>query len=144
MRRLAYFLSVAVFLLSLGTGKAFAQATATGTIQGTVTDTSGAVIAGAQVVAKSKTTDTARTTTTSNAGTYSFEMLPISTYTITITNTGFTSMTETLEILIGQVATVNAELKPGSASVVVEVTGEAPLMDEAKTSVSQTRFLVGS
>ena len=138
MRRITYVLSAVVFLLSFGSGKAFAQATATGTIQGTVTDTSGAVISGAQVVAKSKTTDTTRTTTTSSAGTYSFDMLPISTYTISITNTGFTSMTETLEILIGQVATVNAELKPGSTSVVVEVTGEAPLVDEAKTSVSQT------
>jgi outer membrane receptor protein involved in Fe transport len=138
MRRLAYLLSVVVFLLSLGSGNAFAQATATGTIQGTVTDTSGAVISGAQVVAKSKTTDTTRTTTTSSSGTYSFDLLPISTYTISITNTGFTSMTETLQIQIGQVATVNAELKPGSTSVVVEVTGEAPLIDEAKTSVSQT------
>jgi outer membrane receptor protein involved in Fe transport len=138
MRRLAYLLSVVVFLLSLGSGNAFAQATATGTIQGTVTDTSGAVISGAQVVAKSKTTDTTRTTTTSSSGTYSFDLLPISTYTISISNTGFTSMTETLQIQIGQVATVNAELKPGSTSVVVEVTGEAPLIDEAKTSVSQT------
>jgi outer membrane receptor protein involved in Fe transport len=138
MRRITYVLSAVVFLLSFGSGKAFAQATATGTIQGTVTDTSGAVISGAQVVAKSKTTDTTRTTTTSSAGTYSFDLLPISTYTISITNNGFTSMTETLEILIGQVATVNAELKPGSTNVVVEVTGEAPLVDEAKTSVSQT------
>ena len=138
MRRLAYLLTVVVCLLTLGSGTAFAQATATGTIQGTVTDTSGAVISGAQVVAKSKTTDTSRTTTTSSAGTYSFDLLPISTYTISITNAGFTSLTETLEIQIGQVATVNAELKPGSTSVVVEVTGEAPLIDEAKTSVSQT------
>lgn len=138
MKRFTCFLLLGVCLLCLGSGSAFAQATATGTIQGTVTDASGAVITGAQVVAKSKTTDTARETTTSAAGTYSFELLPISTYTVTITNTGFTTVSTTLEILIGQVATVNAELKPGATTTVVEVTGEAPLVDELKTSVSQT------
>ena len=61
MKRLVYLLSVAVFLLSFGSGRAFAQATASATIQGTVTDSSGAVISGAQVEAKSKTTDTVRT-----------------------------------------------------------------------------------
>src|SRR3977135_434333 len=40
--------------------------------------------------------------------------------------------------LIGQVATVNAELKPGATSEVIEVTSEAPLVDQLKTSVSQT------
>ena len=138
MKRLVYLLSVAVFLLSFGSGRAFAQATASATIQGTVTDSSGAVISGAQVEAKSKTTDTVRTTTTSDTGYYRFELLPVSTYTVTVTMTGFTTVTETIEIFIGQTTTVNAELKPGATTVVVEVSGEAPLVDELKTSVSQT------
>ena len=119
-----YLLSVAVFLLSFGSGRAFAQATASATIQGTVTDSSGAVISGAQVEAKSKTTDTVRTTTTSDTGYYRFELLPVSTYTVTVTMTGFTTVTETIEIFIGQSTTVNAELKPGATTVVVEVSGE--------------------
>ena len=138
MKRFTYFLLLGVCLLCLGSGSAFAQATASGTIQGTVTDASGAVITGATVEAKSKTTDTVRTTTTGSAGTYRFELLPISTYVVTITNTGFTTVSETIEILIGQVTTINAELKPGATTTVVEVTGEAPLVDELKTSVSQT------
>jgi len=121
----------------LGSGNAFAQATASGTIQGTVTDKSGAVVSGAQVVAKSKTTDTTRETISNESGYYRFELLPVSTYTVTITKAGFATVSETIEILIGQITTVNAELKPGATSEIIEVTSEAPLVDQLKTSVSQ-------
>jgi hypothetical protein len=124
-------------LLSLGSGSAFAQATASGTIQGTVTDKSGAVVSGAQVVAKSKATDSTRTATTSDTGYYSFELLPVGFYTVTVSKTGFAGVAQTIEILIGQTATVNVELKTGSMSEVIEVTSEAPLVDQFKTSVSQ-------
>jgi hypothetical protein len=124
-------------LLSLGSGNAFAQATASGTIQGTVTDKSGAVVSGAQVVAKSKATDSTRTATTSDTGYYSFELLPVGFYTVTVSKTGFAGVAQTIEILIGQTATVNVELKTGSMSEVIEVTSEAPLVDQFKTSVSQ-------
>lgn len=137
MKRLAYLVLVGVLLLSLGSGNAFAQATASATIQGTVTDNSGAVVAGAQVVAKNKATDASRTTTTSDTGYYQFELLPVGTYTVTVTKTGFAGSAQTLEILIGQTATVNAQLKTGSVSEIIEVTSEAPIVDLAKTSVSQ-------
>src|SRR5882762_1759654 len=137
MNRLAYVLLVGVLLLSLGSVKAFAQATASGTIQGTVTDKSGAVVSGAQVVARSKATDTSRTATSNDTGYYRFELLPVGTYTVTVTKSGFGTVTQTIETLIGQVATVNAELKPGATSEVIEVTSEAPLVDQLKTSVSQ-------
>jgi hypothetical protein len=57
---------------------------------------------------------------------------------VTVSKTGFASFAETIEILIGQTATVNVELKTGSMSEVIEVTSEAPLVDQAKTDVSQT------
>jgi hypothetical protein len=138
MRRLTYLLSVGVLLLSLGSGNAFGQATASGTIQGTVTDQTSAVVSGAQVVAKSKATDSTRTTTTGDTGYYRFELLPVGIYTVTVSKTGFAGVAETIEILIGQTATVNVELKTGSMSEVIEVTGEAPLADQTKTDVSQT------
>jgi hypothetical protein len=124
-------------LLSLSSGSAFAQATASGTIQGTVTDATGAAVSGAQVVAKSKATDSTRTTTTGDTGYYRFELLPVGIYTVTVSKTGFASVAETIEILIGQTATVNADLKTGSMSEVIEVTSEAPVLDLAKTDVSQ-------
>src|SRR6266436_4865739 len=138
MKRLTYLLIVGVTLLTLGSGNAFGQATASATIQGTVTDKSGAVVSGAQVVAKNKATDVTRTTDSSDTGYYRFELLPVGTYTVTITKAGFGTVVQTIETLIGQVATANAELKPGATSEIVEVTSEAPLLDQSKTSVSQT------
>ena len=137
MKRIAYFLFVGILLLSLGSGNSFAQATASGTIQGTVTDKSGAVVTGAEVVAKNKATDLSRTTTSSDTGDYRFELLPVGNYAVTVTKSGFATFVQTIEILVGQTATVNAELKPGSTSELIEVTSEAPVLDLAKTDVSQ-------
>src|SRR5437763_6698533 len=138
MRKLVYVLLVGLLLLSLGSGNAFAQATASATIQGTVTDKSGAVVSGAQVVAKNKATDVSRTATTSDEGYYKFELLPVGTYTVTVSRAGFGTVAQTIETLIGQTATANAELKPGATSEIIEVTSEAPLIDQLKTSVSQS------
>src|SRR5438309_10011972 len=137
MRRAMYLLVLAVLLLSLGSSNAFAQATASATIQGTVTDKSGAVVSGAEVVAKNKATDVSRAATTSDDGYYKFELLPVGTYTVTVSKAGFGTVAQTIETLIGQTATVNAQLSPGATSEVIEVTSEAPLVDQLKTSVSQ-------
>src|SRR5947208_677738 len=137
MRKSLYWLCMVVLLLSLGRTKAFAQATASATIQGTITDKSGAVVAGAEVVVKNKATDITRTTSSDETGSYRFELLPAGTYTVTVTKTGFGPVAQTIEILVGQTATVNAELNPGAESELIEVTSEAPVVDLAKTDVSQ-------
>ncbi len=54
MRKLAYLLITGVVLLSLGSGNAFGQATASATLQGTITDPTGAVVGGATVTITSK------------------------------------------------------------------------------------------
>src|SRR5713226_7544498 len=137
MKRLTYLLLVGIVLLSLGSGNAFAQATASGTIQGTVTDQTSAVVSGAQVEAKNKATGVVRTAISNDTGVYQFELLPVGIYTVKVTKTGFSGVAQTIEILIGQTATVNVELKTGSVSEIIEVTSEAPLVDQLKTSVSQ-------
>jgi hypothetical protein len=137
MKRLTYILLIGVLTLSVGSGDVFAQATASGTIQGTVTDQTPAVVSAAQVEAKNKATGVIRTTTSNDTGVYQFELLPVGTYTVKVTKTGFAGVVQTIEILIGQTATVNVELKTGSMSEIIEVTSEAPLLDQAKTSVSQ-------
>src|SRR5690242_1920109 len=137
MKRLRHFVFLGVLLLSLGSSNAFGQATASATIQGTITDKSGAVVSGAEVVAKNKATDITRTTSSDETGSYRFELLPAGTYTVTVTKTGFGPVAQTIEILVGQTATVNAELKPGAASELIEVTSEAPVLDLQKTDVSQ-------
>src|SRR5438445_6832840 len=79
-RTLTYLLIATILLLAVGNGTLHAQATASGSIQGTVTDKSKGVIEGSQVVVKNKATDLTRTTTTSDTGSYRFEMLPVGTY----------------------------------------------------------------
>jgi hypothetical protein len=137
MKKLAYFLLVTMFLLSVGSSGALAQATASGTIQGTVTDQTQGVVQGAEVSAKNKGTDLTRSATTSDTGYYRFELLPIGVYTVTVKKTGFATVASTVEIMIGQAATIDIELKPGATSELVEVSSDVPLVDQTKTDLSQ-------
>jgi len=91
MRKLAYLLITGVVLLSLGSGNAFGQATASATLQGTITDPTGAVVGGATVTITSKDQGWARTTTTTDTGLYRFELLPAGFYSLKITHTALSS-----------------------------------------------------
>ena len=126
-----------LLVLVFGTGYVFGQATATGTLQGTVVDKSQAVVVGAEVVATFKATGTTRTATTNDSGSYRFDFAQAGTYQVKISKKGFQSLVQSTELLVGQTASINATLTPGAATEVVEVTGSAPLVDLTKTSVSQ-------
>jgi len=121
----------------LGSANLFGQATATGTIQGTVIDKSQAVVGGAQVVATFKATGITRVATTNDTGSYRFDFVPAGTYQIKVAKQGFASVVQTTEVLVGQSAAVNVILEPGAATEVVEVTSIAPIVDVTKTGVSQ-------
>ena len=69
-------LLVALFVVVFSGGYLLGQATATGTLQGTVSDQSGAVVSGAEVVATFKATGVTRNTTTSETGAYRFDFVP--------------------------------------------------------------------
>ena len=135
-RNCAHALLLALFVVVSGAGYLLAQATATGTLLGTVSDKSGAVVPGAEVTATYKATGVTRTAATSDTGSYRFDFVPAGTYQIKITKQGFQSVLQTAELLVGQSAMVNATLTPGTISEVVEVTGSAPIVDTTKTSVS--------
>ncbi len=128
---------VALFVTLSSATFLFSQATATGTIQGTVTDKSQAVVAGAEITATFKATGAVRTTTSSDTGTYRFDFAQAGVYQVKVSKQGFSSVLATTELLVGSSATVNVTLNPGGANEVVEVTGEAPIVDLNKTSVSQ-------
>ncbi len=137
MKKLTYIVLVSLFLSCFGSADLFAQVTATSTIQGTVLDKSQAAVAGTQVVVKHKGTEFTRSTTTNDEGNYRFELLPSGAYLVTFTKTGFSTTTQSLEILVGQVVTANAVLQVGAASETIEVVSEVPLIEQTKTSVSQ-------
>src|SRR5690349_24865427 len=69
------------------TGYCFAQAT--GNIKGAVADPNGGLVAGATVEAVNAQTGEKRSTTTTDAGTYSITNIPVGVYTLTATDTGF-------------------------------------------------------
>jgi hypothetical protein len=111
------------------------QATASGTVQGTITDPSQAVIVGAEVKIASASTGAERTTLTSSTGGYRFDLLSAGSYKLTVTSKGFSTSVQTIELLVGQTATSNFTLTPGAASQTVEIQASNPLVDVMKTSV---------
>jgi hypothetical protein len=96
-----------------------------GTVLGTVTDASGAVISGAKVTVRNVNTGQERSTETSADGSYSVPELPIGTYTVTITQSGFqTSVTGEVLVDVATERRVDAVLKAGQVSQTVEVSGQ--------------------
>src|SRR5881628_2583831 len=125
---------LAVFLVCC-LGLVLGQTTATGNISGTVLDYSKAVVVGANVVVTNKATAASRSTVTNATGDYRFDQMPAGTYTVAISKQGFSKVIQTVDLLVGNTTAVNAALKPGGSTEVVEVSGEAPMVDAAKTSV---------
>jgi outer membrane receptor protein involved in Fe transport len=130
-------IAMALIVTLIGASNASAQATASATVQGTVMDKSQASVAGAEVVITSKGTGATRTAMSSDTGYFRFDLLSAGMYTVKISKQGFATVVQNVELLVGQTTTANATLEPGSLATVVEVTGETPVVDLAKTSVSQ-------
>ena len=120
---------VLVFVL-LATVSLWAQ-TFRGTILGTVTDPSGAVVAGAKVTAKNVGTGLERSTETSADGSYALPELPIGTYTVTVTLSGFQTFVATgVAVDVAGERRVDAAMRTGQVSTKVEVSAdELPLVE---------------
>lgn len=96
-----------------------------GTILGSVTDASGAVIPGASVKIHNVNTGQDRVTNTSADGTYAVPELPVGTYSVTVTQKGFqTSVTSSVAVDVATERRVDVSLKPGQVNEQVEVSGE--------------------
>ena len=137
MKNTLFVLLITAALVLLGAPTAFAQATASGAIQGTVFDQSQAVIAGAEVIITSKATGERRAAQTNEVGDYRFDLLSAGAYSIRVSKPGFASLVQDLELLIGQTASANITLRPGATTQVIEVTAAATLVDLGKSGVSQ-------
>src|ERR1051325_1916824 len=113
MRKTLVLFLAFVGLMLFAATSLLAQATASGTIQGTVFDQTQAVIAGAEVMITSKATGEIRTGITTDVGTYRFDLLPTGSYTLKASKPGFSSLIANVDVLIGQLATANVTLTPG-------------------------------
>ena len=118
----------------------FAQAQTTGEIYGKATDKSGAVVPGVTVTLTSPALLQPQTAITSGTGVYRFPGIPIGTYTVKFTLTGFTTVVrEGVSIVMGRNAQVNGVLDVSAMQEVVTVTGEAPLID-MRSNARATNF----
>lgn len=108
-----------------------ARAQATGTIAGTVRDTTGAVLPGVTVEAASPALiEKVRSVVSDSQGNYKIVDLRPGTYSVTFTLTGFSTLKrEGIELSAGFTATANADLKIGSLEETVTVTGASPIVD---------------
>src|SRR5918999_2885220 len=94
----------------------FGQSASTGSLSGTLTDTKGAVVAGATVTVKNAATNQEFSTQTNNNGAYSIPTLSSGVYTATIAATGFKQAAVTdIKIDVGKASSINVELEVGSA-----------------------------
>src|SRR5262252_7649333 len=106
-----------------------------GTILGTVTDPSGALIAGAKVTVKNTGTGLERATETSGDGSYSLPELPIGTYSVTVSQTGFQTFVATgVTVDVAAERRVDAALKTGEVSTRVEVSADQLPLVETTTN----------
>jgi Carboxypeptidase regulatory-like domain/TonB-dependent Receptor Plug Domain len=113
-----------------------AQSVVTGAINGTVTDPSGAVIAGAAITLTSPATGASLTAESNASGGYSFGLVKPGTYTLAISKSGFKQTTESVQVDLGQTLVFNARLELGSGSVTVEVTGQGALLQTENANIS--------
>ena len=135
--RVAFLSSLALSILFVCVS--LSAQTNTGRILGTVTDQSGAAIAGATVVVTNVQTGVARDLTTDNAGEYVAPNLLPGTYAVRATTKGFQTI-DRQDILLetGKDARVDIQLVPGEVTQTVEVTGAVPLVDTTNATLGGT------
>ena len=131
-------LCISFFALALSAGSLYAQANATGTLTGTVTDKSGAVVPNATAQITNAESGLSREAKTNDAGVYRFDLLPAGTYTVRISMSGFaTAAFGNVGIAVSQTTTLDASLSPSTQAevITVEATG-TPLVDTERNDIS--------
>src|SRR5579871_1165790 len=111
-----------------------------GSISGTVSDSQGAMVAGAQVKATSNATGTSVNTTSDASGLFRFSLIPAGEYKIEVSATGFkTTVQNNVVVAAGADTGVGMmKLSIGESSTSVEVTAEAPLVESSQAQITNT------
>ena len=126
-----------LLFLALAGGLLFAQGNVA-TLNGTILDSTGALVPGATVVAKNIDTGIETRASTTSAGAYTIPYLPSGTYTLRVTAAGFrTSQQENVVLRVGQVQTVNITLEVGAVNEQVNVTATAPALEAGSAEVGR-------
>ncbi len=110
-----------------------------GAIAGNVTDSSGAVVPGAKIVALNTDNGGTNTTTSTSAGSYRFTELPLGHYNITVTAPGFATQTaKGVLVTVNSVSALNVSLTAGAVSETISVDATAPSLETQSSDISGT------
>ncbi len=128
-----------VALTLLFASLAYGQGGANGTILGTVTDNSGAVVANAGIDVTNIATNVTNHTQSTSSGDYTIPFLPPGTYRVTVQAPGFQkAVTDNVTLAVAQQARVNVSMRPGTVSESIEVQASAVALDTDTAAVTQT------
>ena len=110
-----------------------------GSIQGTITDSTGAAVSGALVKVFSTATGLSRTVAANDRGEYVASELPLGTYSITVEKEGFRTTTLTqIPVSVGAPTRADAKLATGTSEEVVEVNADVPLVETTSNTTGGT------
>ena len=133
-------LLLAVFILGIPSAQRVAHGqTTTGSIYGTVSDNSGAVVPGVSVTVTNTQTGTKKVTTTGGSGDYTFLVLDPGDYTVSTQITGFQTQTQTgIRLAAAQSVHVNFALQVGSTDQNISVEADTTLVDTRESQIGET------
>ncbi len=114
---------VITFVLLMATQIVAQTTVGTGSIVGTVSDASGAVVSGAKVVITNAGTNQSSDLTSNSSGSYNSGALPPGSYKVQVSAKGFSSVNQNVVVQVGNTSTANVRLPVGQESQVVEVQG---------------------
>src|SRR5262249_23622758 len=139
LKSFRYIISVALGVALLFSVTAAGQVLK-GSISGTVTDSQKAVLSGAHVKATDQATGATLTTTTDSSGTFHFNLIPVGTYKVEISATGFKTTTQS-DIVVAAARDSGLGtilLAVGDTSTTVEVVATAGLIESTQAQVTNT------
>src|SRR5436309_1228143 len=132
------FVFVIAIIAVVASPVAFAQSFR-GSIEGTVTDTSGGVVPGAEVKVTGTENGLVRTATTNDLGAYSVTELPGGLYSVTVSKTGYKGAAlKGVQVTVGASQRVDAKLATGSTGEVVSVNADVPLVESSSNTLGGT------
>lgn len=130
-------LCIAVILSAILSFVARAQTSRTAaSLEGRVSDTSGAIVPGAMISLRNTSTNQSRNVRSDDSGIFRAEELPVGAYEIRVDHAGFAPYRQTnLDLSLGQTIQLDIALSPASASSEIVVTAQAGVLDTSQTSV---------
>jgi len=138
-KRLNQILSVIAITVIFAATATISFAQSSGSLSGTVTDTTGAVVQGAAVTVKNVATNAERTVVTNEDGRWTIPVLPVGTYSVSYAKEGFQkAINENIEVEASVPRTIDASLTVGGTENVVTITDSTPLITpETSTTARQ-------